>query len=210
MEANLCIIPLIKTAMETTSLGLEKKCLTPVEHLKDTEILTKGNHPDFVYILLKGSVRLSTLSKNGHIISYNTIEAGDYFGWMSMLDNKPRQTHAVTIEDSELIKIKLEDFKKILLTDEAILDNFLKRVGGTLRDYTDRIENLSTLTSKERIINELKERFKVSDTIKISNHEDFSTWTGTARETVSRTLKQLEKDGYISKKGNHYTLLQDL
>lgn len=181
-----------------------------MESSKDTEILTKGDLPDFVYIVTKGSVRLNALSENDNVISYNIIEAGDYFGWMSMLDNKPRQTHAVAIEDSELIKIKLEDFKKILLTDEAIFNHFLKRIGATLRDYTERIENLTTFTSKQRIINELNARFNASNTIQIPNHEDFSTWTGTARETVSRILKQLEKDGYISKEGNHYTLLQNL
>ena len=44
--------------------------------------------------------------------------------------------------------------------------------------------------------------------IHIPSQEDFASWAGTSRETVSRVLGMLEKEGFIRKEGLQYRLLK--
>ncbi|MBI3419357.1 MAG: winged helix-turn-helix domain-containing protein [Proteobacteria bacterium] len=55
---------------------------------------------------------------------------------------------------------------------------------------------------------ELQRRFAKEKTIDLGSHEDFANWTGTTRETVTRTLTALESEGFIQKTNNSYRLLK--
>jgi len=145
-------------------------------------------------IFLEGRMRITFSSLEDEIISYREIIPHDYFGWLSAIDGGPRLTAAIALEPSKAIVLKVEDFRKVILSDVHIHENFMKRVGGVLRRYTDRILELSLLSAHQRIIQELVRQFDENGNhLKILSHEDFATWTGTARETVTRTLNFLEK-----------------
>lgn len=101
------------------------------------------------------------------------------------------------------------DFKNLLYTDNQLLDNFMVRIASVVRSYTERIEGLSVLSVRERIINELLRRSHKhnSDTIKLGTHEDFASWLGIKRETVTRALRELETVGTIKKTDSGYQIL---
>lgn len=158
-----------------------------------------------VYFLLSGRVRLSLISVEGRCVSYRDIDSNDYFGWLSAIDGGLRITSAVALEASTFQAVSAKDFHTILLSDAQIHRNFLKRVGQSVRRYTDRIQELTLYSSRERIIVELERLFKAyGNPLPIKSHEDFATWAGTTRETVSRTLNDLEKEGSLEKKDDGY------
>jgi len=174
-------------------------------------LMTPGEQENNVFFLLQGKVRLTLLTSEGDITSYREILPYDYFGWLSAIDDGERLTSAIALQSCKVLKLKAEEFRHIILSDPIIYDNFLRRVGGVLRNYTKRIQELSVLSAHQRIIQELVRQFKeLNEPINLPSHEDFATWTGTARETVTRTLKILERNGYIQKDGTSYRLLKDL
>jgi CRP/FNR family cyclic AMP-dependent transcriptional regulator len=177
---------------------------------KDKVIITPSAQDNNVYFLQSGRVRLSLISENGVLISYRDIGPGDYFGWLSAIDGGPRATAAVAFIDTVLWPMTQDNFYRLLQLDDRIFENFLKRVGNTLRAYTARIEALTTMPAQARIEQELARRFSASEVnaIDLASHEDFASWVGATRETVTRTLRSLEDAGFIQKDRQSYKLLK--
>jgi len=169
--------------------------------------MEQGQEDDKIYFLLSGSVRLSLVSAEGLCVSYNDIEPYNYFGWLSAIDGNLRLTSAIANEDVSYITISANNFQRFLLADAIIRQNFMLRVAGVVRNYTKRLQVLTSDTAFNRIKLEIERRFSVSgNPVDIGTHEDFASWVGTTRETVSRAIKKLEQDGHIKKQGNMYYL----
>lgn len=174
----------------------------------DQYLMESGDGEDSVYFLLSGCVRLSLMSNEGHFISYKNIEPNDYFGWLSAIDGGLRITSAVVMESSTFMTVNADNFHKILLSDPKIHRNFLKRVGHVVRRYTDRIQKLTIFSARERVLAEFERLFEESgNPIQIKNHENLATWAGTTRETVTRAIKEFEKEQLIKRKNDGYHYL---
>ena len=64
---------------------------------KNTIIINEGDTGDTMCVVLRGSVKAFSTDQNGREITYGTIDAGDYFGEMS-LDGGPRSASIMTLE----------------------------------------------------------------------------------------------------------------
>lgn len=178
-------------------------------YLKGHALMEPQSQENDAFFVVSGNVRLSLIDENGELISYRDIRSGDYFGWLSAMDHKERLTSAITTQETKVIRATSQNFKKIIKVSNSVEDKFLSRLCGVIREYTNRIQSLTVLPSKERVLRELRKRFEESDgKLTISSHEDFATWSGTSRETVSRVFSDLEKRGVVKKDGSQYELLQ--
>lgn len=157
-----------------------------------------------VFFVQSGSARLALHSDNGDAISYRDVKSGDYFGWLAALDGGKRLTSAIALEDCEVATVSAQDFRQALHSDGALHDAFLRRVAETVRNYTQRIEALTILSARERILRELERRLNGKDGIDIGSHEDLASYCGTTRETVTRVLGLLESEGLIRRSGSAY------
>jgi CRP/FNR family cyclic AMP-dependent transcriptional regulator len=211
MDNILQNIPLFKGVERSTLEEIVRDLGTMHSYGVGETLMATGERKTNVFFLLQGKVRLTLLSPQGDMISYREIVPYDYFGWLSAIDDGKRLTAALATEKVKAYVVSAQRFRHLLLSDPCIHENFMHRIGGVLRRYTERIQELSLLPSPQRIIHELMRQFGESTgAIAIINHEDFATWTGTARETVTRTLGTLEKDGFIRKEGASYRLLRPL
>ena len=77
------------------------------------------------------------------VVSYRDIEPYDYFGWLAMMDGAPRLTGAVAVTHCDLCVVSAVQFQEVLLAHPMVRRNFLSRVGGTVRRYTARIQELT-------------------------------------------------------------------
>ena len=65
---------------------------------KNSIVLNEGEPGDSLFVLLQGQVKVYATDENGREITYGTIQAGDYFGEMS-LDGGPRSASVMTMEN---------------------------------------------------------------------------------------------------------------
>jgi len=77
----------------------------------------EGNPAKYLYILLKGRVRLS-IGKAGHVV-YIVSRAGEAFGWSSLIGRDSYSASAECREPVELITFNRERFQKILKNDPS-------------------------------------------------------------------------------------------
>ncbi len=68
---------------------------------------------DLMYVIIKGKVNISKQIMPGVEKMLQVLEEGEYFGEMSLLLNASRSATAIAVEETELIGLKLDDFKKM-------------------------------------------------------------------------------------------------
>jgi CRP/FNR family transcriptional regulator, cyclic AMP receptor protein len=59
---------------------------------KKSVLINEGDDGDSVFVLLKGSVKVFSMDESGREITYGKIQAGDYFGEMSLDGPAPPQS----------------------------------------------------------------------------------------------------------------------
>src|SRR6202008_1259509 len=66
---------------------------------KNSVIINEGEVGDSLFVLLQGRVKVYSTDADGREITYNMVEAGDYFAEM-WLDGGPRSASVMTLEPS--------------------------------------------------------------------------------------------------------------
>ncbi|MFO0948512.1 MAG: cyclic nucleotide-binding domain-containing protein [Planctomycetota bacterium] len=102
-----------------------------------TVILKENEDGETAYIILKGSVEV-TKSLSGKPIHLATLGAGEIFGEMSMIDEKPRSATVTAAEDTEVHEIHRDDFFQVFQTNPDAAGKLLSGLFERLRE-SDRM-----------------------------------------------------------------------
>jgi CRP/FNR family transcriptional regulator, cyclic AMP receptor protein len=66
------------------------------------------------YVLVSGSVRVSTVDDDQQEVIVDQPAQGEFFGFASMLDSTPHQTNAVAVEESVCLEVDRDDIAVLL------------------------------------------------------------------------------------------------
>ncbi len=77
-------------------------------------IYRMGSPSDRAYVLVSGSVRVTTVDEDGQEVVIDQPARGEFFGFASMLDQTPHQTEAVALEESACIEVDRNDILVLL------------------------------------------------------------------------------------------------
>lgn len=66
------------------------------------------------YVLVSGSVRVTTIDEDQQEVVVDEPSPGDFFGFASMLDQTPHQTDAMALEDTVCIEVDRTDISVLL------------------------------------------------------------------------------------------------
>lgn len=72
---------------------------------ENTILFEEDDAADCVYVVLEGEVELSKKTQTDRQINIAMVKAGDYFGEMGILSDKPRSARATTTTYSRVAKI---------------------------------------------------------------------------------------------------------
>ncbi|MDD3966819.1 MAG: Crp/Fnr family transcriptional regulator [Candidatus Neomarinimicrobiota bacterium] len=172
----------------------------------------KGNHN--FYIIKKGKVKISSPQEQGQDIIFAFLQDGDFFGEMSILDHDSCSADAECMQKCDIFSIRTDKFRKMLREIPGLSFRLLSSMSQRLRFTNHCIENLNCRSSLRRVsmvINQIAMmcgyRSKKSVIIeKIPFQQEIASLAGTTRETVSRKLSYLEKQGYIKKSGHRLVI----
>src|SRR6201981_3640272 len=78
------------------------------------EIFAKGSPGQCLMAVLRGSVRISSLSVGGKEIVFTIFNAGDIFGEIAVLDGEERSADATAMTDCELLVLNRRVFSPVL------------------------------------------------------------------------------------------------
>ena len=139
------------------------------------------------------------------------------FGELSLLDGKPRSANVVATEATNLYMVRRSDFLQLLYKVPQIAVGLLAELASRLRKTDRKIEGLALLDVTSRIsetllqlADEQGEEQKTGIMLKNRpSHQQLANMAGTTRETVSRVLKRLESQGYITTRGRSIMVLRE-
>ncbi len=185
-----------------------------VKYPKKKIVFIENEEGNKLYIILKGSVKVTKISESGEEIILAILHKGDFFGDMSLLDGKPRSATVISIEDSELMLINRNNFKKVIEKYPTIAFKLLNELTSRLRKADELIGNLAFMDVTGRIAGILLQLAKehgqqTDDGILIKSrptHQAIANMVGASRETVTRVFKQLEDKKYIIMSGKNVTI----
>ena len=73
-----------------------------------------GDPGKHAYILISGTVQVSTVDEDNQEVVVDEPGHGEFFGFASMLDQTPHQTNALAIEETECVEISRDDIATLL------------------------------------------------------------------------------------------------
>ncbi len=210
-----------------TSLAHEKllDALTPAlralalrgairSYAKNIVIINEGEMGDLLFVLLKGQVKVFATDADGREITYGTIQAGDYFGEMS-LDGGPRSASVMTLEPCVCAAVTRLAVRDHLAEEPEFALDLVAHVIGRARAATETARSMALLDVYGRVISLLEGHQGAAAegkpvVIRPITHQDIASRIGASREMVSRILKELEKGGYIKLGVKQVTLINKL
>jgi CRP-like cAMP-binding protein len=121
---------------------------------KGTTLFRENEPGQEMYIIQSGRVRIS--KKVREIEKTLTILGkGEFFGEMSILNNKPRSATAEVIEDAKLLVIDPQTFETMIRNNAEIALRIIKNLSARLQEADNQIENLLLRDNTSRLVNTL-------------------------------------------------------
>ncbi len=135
--------PITLTDALLTDAAAQFRDAMEVVRLSDGESLFRRDDPgDAFYIIDEGQVRIFTLDEEGRELTLNTLEAGEAFGELALVDDSPRSASASAVGPTTLHRLNRDDFLERVHTSRQLSDILTRLLSQRARHMTDYIERL--------------------------------------------------------------------
>ena len=125
----------------------------------NTVLFHEGDQGEDMYIIQSGKVKISKRIR-GIEKTLATLEKGEFFGEMAILNDKPRSATAETIEDCEMLSIDRKTFDTLIRGNAEIAVRFIKRLADRLRETNEQMEALMIKDNTSRVVSIIAKHVK--------------------------------------------------
>jgi CRP/FNR family transcriptional regulator len=181
-----------------------------IEFTPGTVILKEHQFIKVVPLVLEGSIKLRKVDQTGREIVFYHIEPGEscILSITSCLNEKESQAEAIIEKKTRLLVVeasKIKSWMEAYSTWRKFVFNLYYERMADLMGLLDLVIFKSVDT---RLAQYLKEK-AVSNEIEVT-HQQLAGQLGTAREVISRLLKQMEKEQLISMERGKIKIIKPL
>lgn len=177
-------------------------------------IFQKGDPGLSLMVVLKGRVKIGSMSLDGRESLLTFIGPGESFGEIALLDGKPRSADATAVEATELFVLRRKDLLGYLERHPEISLRIIGVLCARLRRVTEMAEDATLLNMTPRIaraILRLAGEYgeAVEGTIRLGlklSQRELGCYVGLARENVNRQLGVLRQEGVIAIESGHIVI----
>ena len=178
------------------------------------EIIVEHNRKsNALFILLTGRARVLTSDSRGREVILAVLQAGDYVGEMSLIDNEPHSATVRAEVQTDMLVLGRAEFARCLPENSSLSYAILRGLVQRLRNADRQIESLALLDVYGRVARSLLDMAeKNGDQLLIRNkvsRQDMAKIVGASREMVSRVMKDLEERGVIQTQENGSVVIKE-
>lgn len=180
---------------------------------KGTLLCLEGQAPRGIYVLCTGKAKLSTTSAEGKSIILRIAEPGEVLGLTAVVSNQPYESTVETLEPSQANFISQRDFLHFLEEHAEVGMKVAQQLTHNCHCAYQEIRSLGLSNSVPEKLAKLI--LKWAEHPLTLNHakageipirvtltqEEIAQFAGTSRETVSRTLGDFKRKGWLRIKG---------
>lgn len=175
--------------------------------LHDGELLyARGDAPEGLYGVIHGLIRIELIGNDGRELLAALYAPGDWFGEMSLFDERPRAVHARAAGDTEILLLPAAQFRALLDSQPQWYRLFARVLSDKLRLAISTIEDGLLLPLSQRLAKRLLDLARVYGqptpegtliALRLPQ-EDLGRMLGATRQSINKELKALEAAEVIS------------
>ena len=171
------------------------------------QLYWEGDSCRGIAFLLSGDIRVYKISESGREITLYEIGPGEtcILNASCILSNKTYPANAVTITQGEMLILPAAKLKSLISQHEAVREYIFSIFSYRLTSVMTLLEEVVFSKMDERLKDYLVE--KSENNILHTTHMAIANDIGTAREVVSRLLKDFEHKGYIKLNRNMISIV---
>lgn len=179
------------------------------------QIIVGQDEPDNdVFCVLEGQARAVVYSSEGHEIWLDDLGPGDLFGEMAALNDTYRSADVVAASNVAVAVLAAPDFVTLMKQHGKLGLAVSRRLVDRVRHTTQRMFELSVLSAPGRVYAELLRVAADEDAMSearvirpVPQITELARRVNSTRETVSRTINDLERRGLVIRKPGVMTIL---
>jgi CRP-like cAMP-binding protein len=195
----LATVPLFKS-LDAAELAKFAELVREKSYPKGSVILFQDDPGDSLFVLRNGRVKVVIIAEDGREVILGMLGVGAHFGELALIDGAPRSAHVIAMEDSTLLVLRREDFRRRLEESPLVAWSLLAELSLRLRRADEKISSLVLLDVPGRIARMLLDAADEGGSLKIEKaltHQTIAHVIGASRETVSRAMREFEQSGLL-------------
>lgn len=164
-------------------------------------IFDRGGSPDFLPIVVSGSVKMIRMPEPGKEVIIGTFHAGEMFAVPPVFDGETYPSTAIATDRTELLQIGRKDFLSLLRESPEFAFEVIGWTCEMLREKTSMIRTLSTASTEHRVGRVLLKLFAESDAqipVRIPvRRQDIAEMASLTTETTIRVIRRFADQGLL-------------
>ncbi len=165
------------------------------------------------YYVRQGYLKIYRVGAKGQQQIIRLAKQGDIVGYHSLLTQEPEATACECMVNSVLCEIGETSLEDYLRSNQQLSSALLKLSCDEIKMTCDSILVMTQSSVLARVANLLLKLFDLFDMnsgddfpFKISR-DDLANWVGTSKESISRSLNEFHKEGFINLEKRKFQLL---
>ena len=197
------------------SLGVES--LMQPEVLRNTRIavyeaeetvMSSGDPVTSVSVLLRGTMRIYSVSENGKLVTVAIAKPPQMFGDIEFLQGHDTLHSVVTETRAELLCFSLGDVRNYLSENvgfyRMICNNLIEKLYNTSYNYSKMLQYDTRTLLAQRILQNCDENGTVC-----CKNKELAEYLGVTPRHISRLITELEQEGVLSREGGRRLRVTD-
>ncbi|MDQ6973560.1 MAG: Crp/Fnr family transcriptional regulator [Mariprofundaceae bacterium] len=167
---------------------------------KDHHLFREGDACRGYVLLLSGIMRVYKVDSEGREILLYRVQAGQscMLTTTCLLGLQPYPAQGVTESDVDMILLPANIFDRLLAESSEFRRYAMAHMGKRICEMMMLIEDVAFGRMDQRVARVLLQRQPENVPYITCTHQDLASELGTAREVVSRMLKNFERHGWIT------------
>jgi CRP/FNR family transcriptional regulator, cyclic AMP receptor protein len=203
--STLAAHPCFKTLDPDACRVLDRQCSWLKAPAGSWVVELSANDRD-VFFIMSGHLR-AVLNQARQDVIFNDMHAGSIFGELAAIDGAPRAASVFAITDSLVAKMPPAIFVDTMFSHRPLGEAVIKTLIDRFRDVSRRVGELGSLNVRARVHAELlrlarpdREDPRRAIIVTPPNQSELAARINTRRETVSREINAMEKNGLIERR----------
>lgn len=169
-----------------------------------------------LYMISTGQIKISIPSPVGHEAVLAVLSDGEFFGELSLFDEKPHSATAQAIANTNLLTLHRDEFLAFVRRQPEVAIRIFRVLSSRLRQTNEVLQDAAFLDIPSRVAKRLLElaesrgvRTPKGILINLSlTQEEIAGLVGATRESVNKALRLYIDKGLISREKQRITVLQ--
>ncbi len=168
-------------------------------------VFQRGDNASSMMVVLRGRIRISTVSAEGKEVTLNVISPGEITGEMALLDGEPRSADGSAVEDTLLLVIERRHFLPFVRQNEDLFLRLLAVLCTRIRRTSMTLEEIALFDLPARLARVLLKLGQdygrptprgTRVEMKLSQR-DLSNLVASSRESVNKQLRAWRETGVV-------------